>query len=511
MPGGRAVQQAPVTAAADQRQAVEESSGRRRRSGWSFAARHGISGKFKAFRKDMKKEDTSIQQMKDEAKRPAVPGIGSMNTATQRFYGTLKTRAFQADMIRQKYRIGGFTIDERDYSGDSLTDAPVFETHAAFETDKMGDQHCFIGMRYTVYDPTQAKEGQPLSGYKRKRVVIGFGAGGNTIKDALGKNGNSSEYGEADQAVSVRTSKPGITHGVIEEHCKLMNDVEHASSVSSQTPVTKDKIIAVFDAIPKFISTFNYNVLLANCNDFARTMAKIAGVSAGELHEALTGPMGAKDNLLNAGGKEGATQIYYAGNMASANREYIEKLLESALKDVEKNRGLQTAKAKLQQVSQVYRQEISHIWWSEYHLDSKQEELDLKGMSDELDARKQWLDNQDESTRQEIYIKNMQNELKGHQDNQMKRIMIVPYLQFCSEHLGEALVSGNGELNEKIIRLRKWTDDTWRGILNGSWAGVDTKIEEINNKLADYKKKIENRKKQESEEKQIKNTTTQKQ
>ncbi len=178
----------------------------------------------------------------------------------------------------------------KSWSKEPVEKKPVFETHSYFGKE-VGAMHSFIGLRFTaVNDEAQTEiynEDSEIArlGVERKRIVVGYGAG----STAMGKN-SGGEGGDG----------------------RLMNDSEHMVTASTETPIDSERARILLSAIPKFHGRFNYNLVSANCNDFAMTMSKLVGARVpADLYDHMLGPVQAAGAIKRSAGQnhDGGTEI----------------------------------------------------------------------------------------------------------------------------------------------------------------------------------------------------------
>ena len=172
------------------------------------------------------------------------------------------------------------------YTQEGPGQAPVFETHSfmpreAVDNEGMGHLHSFIGLRFTQLAPVTTR-------YTRKRLKVGFGGGGH----------------------------PFANQGT------LMNDTNTQADMSTETPITRDQLESVMEAIPEKTKE-PYNVLTHNCNHFTQQLAEMVGASVpAQLHDTPFGPIAAYKNLANAAenGGQGRTRFFQGGGLGKRSK-----------------------------------------------------------------------------------------------------------------------------------------------------------------------------------------------
>ncbi len=177
----------------------------------------------------------------------------------------------------------------QNYTQEGPAQAPIFETHSfvpreAVDNEGMEHLHSFIGLRFTQMDKDSAR-------YTRKRLKVGFGGGGSAFAD----------------------------------HGTLMNDYNTQADMSTETPIRRDQLEAVMNAIPAEANK-PYNVLTHNCNHFTQSLAEMVGASVpAQLHDSVLGPIGAYKNLANAAeqGQQGRTRFFQGGGMGKSENSQM--------------------------------------------------------------------------------------------------------------------------------------------------------------------------------------------
>ena len=177
----------------------------------------------------------------------------------------------------------------QNYTQEGPAQAPIFETHSfvpreAVDNEGMEHLHSFIGLRFTQMDKDSAR-------YTRKRLKVGFGGGGSAFAD----------------------------------HGTLMNDYNTQADMSTETPIRRDQLEAVMNAIPAEANK-PYNVLTHNCNHFTQSLAEMVGASVpAQLHDSVLGPIGAYKNLANAAeqGQQGRTRFFQGGGMGRSENSQM--------------------------------------------------------------------------------------------------------------------------------------------------------------------------------------------
>ena len=177
----------------------------------------------------------------------------------------------------------------QNYTQEGPAQAPIFETHSfvpreAVDNEGMEHLHSFIGLRFTQMDKDSSR-------YIRKRLKVGFGGGGSAFAD----------------------------------HGTLMNDYNTQADMSTETPIRRDQLEAVMNAIPAEANK-PYNVLTHNCNHFTQSLAEMVGASVpAQLHDSVLGPIGAYKNLANAAeqGQQGRTRFFQGGGMGKSENSQM--------------------------------------------------------------------------------------------------------------------------------------------------------------------------------------------